>query len=516
MSTKIIVSNRFALRAKHGTDFPLLTAALKRLVNADAARGLKTRVLFLDDKRSMRQIGGPVRRAISARENKRAIDAVFAAHRPDYLMILGAPDVVPHQALTNPLKAADLDPAIPSDLPYACEAGYGRDPSAFLGPTRVVGRVPDVHGASSAKYLVKLLDTAAAWDRWTSVSDDYFSITARVWESSTRQSLEKLFKASDRMLISPTDGPQFALNQWTPKIHFINCHGAVVSTAFFGEHNNAYPIAIEAGTVLKSDCSAVVASAECCYGADLFDSSLLPAGGRGVAEAYLHGGAYGFFGSSTVSYGAAAARSAADLITVAFLEQVRAGASTGRSVLEARQQYAAGTTDWSPFDLKTFAQFMLLGDPSIIPAPQASPSPASTLLAKSSVASERSPTPESLARGERRRALFARGEQLSRSLRSVPKQVSRTSELPAAIKRLAVAEGFVEQQPLVFERTPPAHQTSALVTSSAARKSFDAATTFYIFPRRQTPLGEGPVRIDALVAKNVAGQLVSAYYLTSR
>ena len=39
----------------------------------------------------------------STRENKRAIDGVYKALAPDYLMILGAIDVVPHQDLKNPL-----------------------------------------------------------------------------------------------------------------------------------------------------------------------------------------------------------------------------------------------------------------------------------------------------------------------------------------------------------------------------------------------------------------------------
>ena len=49
------------------------------------------------------------------------------------------------------------------DLPYACDAPYSRDPARFVGPTRVVGRLPDLVGANelpiSLVYLRPLQDT---------------------------------------------------------------------------------------------------------------------------------------------------------------------------------------------------------------------------------------------------------------------------------------------------------------------------------------------------------------------
>lgn len=57
-------------------------------------------------------------------------------------MLLGAPDVVPHQSLINPLHSPDdPDERVDSDLPYACDSGYSIDIDNFLGPTRVVGRL---------------------------------------------------------------------------------------------------------------------------------------------------------------------------------------------------------------------------------------------------------------------------------------------------------------------------------------------------------------------------------------
>jgi hypothetical protein len=44
------------------------------------------------------------------------------------------------------LEDEEEDPDVPSDLPYACEAAFSRRPQDFLGPTRVVGRLPDLTG----------------------------------------------------------------------------------------------------------------------------------------------------------------------------------------------------------------------------------------------------------------------------------------------------------------------------------------------------------------------------------
>ena len=73
-----------------------------------------------------------MRRPTSPRQNKRAIDAVAKQLRPDYLMLLGSVDVIPHQDMRNPIPS-DGDPTARGDLPYACEAPYSqtnRTPSA--------------------------------------------------------------------------------------------------------------------------------------------------------------------------------------------------------------------------------------------------------------------------------------------------------------------------------------------------------------------------------------------------
>jgi hypothetical protein len=163
---KIIVSNRAALTAKYGNaGVAKIKAAVTALIAADAKRSIRSRLVFLDDAVAMKGFKGrAVTIPTNTRENKAAIDAIFRTANPAYLMILGAPDVVSQQDTANPAFAPpddDPDEFAYSDLPYACDAPYSRDVAKFKGPTRVVGRLPDLMKQSGAPtHLLSLLRTA--------------------------------------------------------------------------------------------------------------------------------------------------------------------------------------------------------------------------------------------------------------------------------------------------------------------------------------------------------------------
>jgi hypothetical protein len=56
----------------------------------------------------------------------------------------------------------------------------------------------------------------------------------------------------------------------------------------------------------------------------------------------------------------------ADLITQFFIKNIDNGATCGRALLEARQKFLSGNgPHLDPYELKTLAQFYLLGDPSV-------------------------------------------------------------------------------------------------------------------------------------------------------
>ena len=73
------------------------------------------------------------------------MDDLYKKYIPDYIVLAGSQDIFPFQEINNPADA-DGDLTVPSDLPYACDAPYSKNIQSFTGPTRVVGRIPDVPG----------------------------------------------------------------------------------------------------------------------------------------------------------------------------------------------------------------------------------------------------------------------------------------------------------------------------------------------------------------------------------
>jgi hypothetical protein len=91
----------------------------------------------------------------------------------------------------------------------------------------------------------------------------------------------------------------------------------------------------------------------------------------GMANTYLAAGCCAYFGSTTLDYGGLPDNNRADLLCQYFLDSILAGASSGRAALEARQRYARDNPSNYADDLKTLAQYVLLGDPSVIPVQSA-------------------------------------------------------------------------------------------------------------------------------------------------
>ncbi len=365
---KIIITNLSELKEKYGNKISRIIKAIDRLIAADKKRGVKTKLVAIDSAADMKGIKvSVVTEWDNQREVKNAIDAVYKAYEPDYIMILGAPDIIPHQDLKNSAydPDGDDDKVIPSDIPYACEKPYSKDPGKFLGPTRVVGRLPDLLGVNDPTYLVSLLGTATRYkSRVRADYQKYFSVTADEWKSSTSLSLTKLFGSSADMAASPPKGPIWKPSQLAKRIHFINCHGSLSDPNFYGQKGSKYPVAHSAEKLVKKINNGTVVAAECCYGAELYD----PADSdmqSGICSTYLRDGAYGYFGSSTIAYGPSEGNGQADLVCQYFLEEVLNGSSLGEAALRARHRFAGAYTHLDPMDLKTAVQFNFLGDPSI-------------------------------------------------------------------------------------------------------------------------------------------------------
>ncbi len=362
MGRKLIVTSVSRLKSKYGeAGWKRVDKAVKKLVAGDKARGVETELVDLGGK-ALGKKAAKTGKTANAASFKTAIDQAFSqAGRPEYLVILGGPDVVPHQLLLNP--AGDDDSDLPSDLPYASDAKASANAADFVAASRAVGRIPDLSGSSDPGFLVEQLERAAEWKPLTTKAySSCFGLSAAEWQKSTTLSLQALFGKAAKPRLSPKEGPKWKGGDLSARAHFINCHGAPSDPQFYGQAGSSYPTAHHSERLAGLVKPGTVVAAECCYGAELYDP---PAALSGICTTYLDEGAIGFMGSTTIAYGPADSNGSADLVCRYFLASVLGGASLGRALLAARQRFAESVAPLSPIDLKTIAQFHLLGDPSL-------------------------------------------------------------------------------------------------------------------------------------------------------
>jgi Peptidase family C25 len=433
MTDKILVTNCAALEKKYKNGVKALLAAVRDLIAADKGRGLTTQLVDISDQTKMKAFKG---RAVTSPGNERqckdAVDAIYASARPDYLVLVDGPDVVPHLTLDNPTPG-DGDARVPSDLPYASDAPYtSRDAAKYAAVTRAVGRIPGVTGAGKPDFVVKQLKAAAAYkSRKRADYMDHFAVSAQVWEASTALSVENIF-GSNAIKTCPPTGSSGVRKLLAPLSHFINCHGAEVDPHFYGQKGKDYPVAMDSDDVTAGAKRNTMIATECCYGAQLFDPAQagndLP-----ISNSYLDAGAIAFLGSTTIAYGPAEGNGAADLLTQYFMINALAGSSFGRAFLEARQKFVLGQKMEDPVNVKTLAQFILLADPSLQSCQDVGPS----AEADAKVINFRA------ARKTRRVALVAAGQSAADSSGFPGKKVLRPSRtLHNLVQKLARKRGF--------------------------------------------------------------------------
>jgi len=235
--------------------------------------------------------------------------------------------------------------------------------------TRVVGRIPDLPGEHDPAMLLAALATAATYTQRAPRSyQKVFSLTATVWKGSTVQSVDLLPGPAPSTHLSPPEDAGWTKRELAGLTHFVNCHGGDTTPDWFGQAPGGAVdiVALSPEDVDGRIAEGTVVAAECCYGA----MHMAPADLDGrvpMMWAYLRSGGYAAYGSSTTAYGPASGNGQADLVCRFALEGVLGGASTGRALLDARQRYVRETGALNPVDLKTLAQFDLLGDPSVVP-----------------------------------------------------------------------------------------------------------------------------------------------------
>jgi hypothetical protein len=530
---KVILTNATALKSKYGAQgYQAIQSAVSALIRADNARGLESRVIALDDAEAMRALSASaVANSADPKQNKDAVDAIYGALAPDYLMILGSSDVIPHQDLKNPLYAGphgdDPDEFAYGDLPYACEAPYSQQPENFVGATRVVGRLPDVTGGNDPSYLVSLLKIAAGYkstDQKTFMN--CFDVTAQIWQASSRLSVTNIFGDAKNLQDVPPNNYKWKPSQLSRLSHFFNCHGAAQSPQFYGQPASgaaSYPPAMDAAYVDGKISEGTVVAAECCYGGQLYALSQLVTQ-ISLCNTYLANKCYGFFASTTIAYGPPKGNGQADYICQYFLQGVATGASLGRAALQARQRFVKTASPPDPSDIKTLSQFNLYGDPSVTPVAvtKADMHPApekrqTKRKVKGKAFRSAVFLAERVERRDRRRQLFKEGEYLATN-EVVPRRTTRraTRGVASSIRTRARDLGWEDGNLLSFQLRRPSK-----LKSEFPRELLTAAalpTGYHILFKKMDKKDErtGVTRIIALVGKEVNGKLVSVSEIQSR
>jgi hypothetical protein len=506
MSEKIIVTNRKALVNKYGNSgLVLIEKAIGALVSADKKRAVASKVVYLDSSVGMKKLNcKAVKNPSDPRQNKDAIDAIFKFFSPNYLLIVGAPDIVPHQDLDNPAymqegAEGDDDPKALGDLPYACDAPYSKDPDQFIGPTRVVGRLPDLVGTNEPSYIISLLKTAANYtSRPAKDYTAYLGLSAEHFQGSTQLSVDRIFGNSDKLFLSPASGPNYPNGELRNRMHFINCHGAPSSPEFYGQHGTDFPVSLTTQSTRGEILEGTVAAAECCYGAELYDGVTL-AIDKPICQSYLEQGGYGYFGSTTIAYGPSEGNGAADLICQYFLLNVLDGASLGRAALMARQQFVKNVAQMDAIDLKTLAQFCLLGDPSVHPIAEPNATKVPPNVANSDA--------QRFFRTEDRDKMKTFGNFLSATTPTASKQVPIGKIAPnakTALSNIAKLVGLPEEQKF----TAFAIKTTQVLKNSLSKVS--SSPSRYLIAIG-TPKGAKNKKIKqgiAVVAKELDGRII--------
>jgi len=417
---KLILTSKTNLQKKYSKNFPPLIALLNKVKKADKLKHLRTEIVFIDDSTSMKKFKVKKAASISAREFKGAVDRLYNKLNPAYMVIFGSQDVFPFQELINPTD--DEDKVIPSDLPYACTAAYSKKANKFTGPSRVLGRVPDVPGAGDLTYVTAVIDSMIKHQPLKE-SDyrSYFAISAKVWKKSTELSLKSMFGNNMGQRNSPPASGKYTKTELKPRTHFYNCHGAIDDPNFFGQDGNKYPSAMHTKDLAKKITPGTIVAAECCYGAQVFDPVKTGIKVLSISSQYLLQRAIAFMGSSTIAYGPSDSQGLADLITQYFIKHLLEGASTGRAMLEAQQEFLLNSgPDLDPYELKTLAQFYLLGDPSL---QAVSDEPAKGLSGDTTIEN-------------RRKNLYVKGQDLERSVNPSNKISQRSKRLPRELSAL--------------------------------------------------------------------------------
>jgi hypothetical protein len=449
---------------------------------ADAKRGIDTVHVAIDDAVAMGKLGvAPVKGKATANKVKRALDALAKKLHPDYIVLFGGHEIVPMFVVANPSydPHGDDDRLVPTDNPYACSSAFrAKKRASYLVPDRVVGRIPDLTADGDPVWLLDVLKRSSAWaPRPASSYGSAYAVVCDEWKAAGAACMSYLGLPAAELQISPParDADATAKKRLARGLHMIKCHGASLDPRFYGQKGTSYPEVLSSPTLRGKLSEGTLAAAMCCYGAQVYspaDPAAQMPGAWPLATTYLRQGAVGFAGSTRIAWVGVDRMMCADWVAAAWLKSALGGASIGRALLEAKQDYvkwlASQGQQPDTADEKTLIEYVLLGDPSLHPVASAAPA-----LARGAAAA-RSPL-LAQERAQRRTVRAAIGAQLRASLperRAAPAAAAQAKRLFDAVAPLLKA---ADRQLLDPKRASEQQLVSKLTDGGGAARGRAAA-----------------------------------------
>jgi hypothetical protein len=481
-SIKLSITVDAALAAKYDAAARArIDAGLAAWRAADAKRGIDTVHVAIDDAAAMGKLGvAPVKGKVTANKAKRALDALVKKLHPDYIVLFGGHEIVPMFVVANPSydPNGDDDKLVPTDNPYACSTAYrAKKRASYLVPDRVVGRIPDLTRDGDPGWLIDVLKRSAAWaPRPASFYASAYAVVCDEWKAAGAACMSYLGLPAAELQISPParDADATAKKRLTRGLHMIKCHGANLDPRFYGQKGTSYPEVLSSPTLRGKLSEGTLAAAMCCYGAQVYspaDPAAQMPGAWPLATTYLRQGAVGFAGSTRIAWVGVDRMMCADWVASSYLKSALGGASIGRALLEAKQDYvkwlASQGQQPDTADEKTLIEYVLLGDPSLHPV-------ATSVAGARSAAAPRSPllTQE---RAQRRTVRAAIGAQMRASLPERRAAPARTAQAKRIFDAVAAHLTPADRRLLDPKRASVQRLVSKLGNGGSAARGLAAA-----------------------------------------
>lgn len=361
---ELIVTSKGKLVNKYANEFSQIQGMITKLQAALKADKLDSSVVYVDDEKSLKPFGLKPVNPDKPDKIKELIDAIHKKLTSqkkvlEHILIVGGDEIIPFHHVKNPTD--DQDTEVLTDNPYASKD------ADILIPERSLGRIPDCK-TPNVSFLINLLNTAIIYHGKKSTATKSVCFSAEVWTEASKAVCNVITGGKNFHQSLPVTFTN--LNQsWIKgkQYQYFNLHGAEDQPNWYGQTENAYPIAFNPENLDNVSVEGSVVFCEACYGANIIDKNENDA----ISLKYLNNKALCFVGSTKIAYGPEKPPSTeADLIGVKFLGNVKNyKMSFGESLMKAKQHLAKemigkqGHLDED--DQKTLLEFVLYGDPSL-------------------------------------------------------------------------------------------------------------------------------------------------------